>query len=180
MAPAIVVLLGLLADPASGPESLRVWWNEVKARVRGASATPVVWGAAAAVAIGLGVAALVLMRSGNEAAIAPSGVELQMRQMLENLLIARPRTKEFLFGHPALMLAMALGWRGRRTWLPFAALVAAIGQASVLNTFCHFHEPLYLGLLRTVHGLWIGGLIGAAVMLIWLRAFVRPSRVTSA
>ena len=94
-----------------------------------------------------------------------------MRSLLETILIARPRTKEFLIGHPALMLAVVLALRDRRTWLPLAALIGAIGQISLLNTFCHFHIPLYLSLLRSVHGVWIGAIIGVLVILLW-RALV--------
>jgi hypothetical protein len=115
----------------------------------------VAWGAAVLLAVGLAAAAVILMRSGNESAIAPSGAELQMRHALEALLIARPRTKEFLLGHPAMMLAMALALRGRRTWVPVAAAVAAVGQASLLNTFCH---PCPSPAPRSVHGLWIGAI----------------------
>jgi hypothetical protein len=38
-------------------------------------------------------------------------------------------------------------------------LIGLIGQISIVNTFLHFHIPLELCLLRTLHGLWIGSLI---------------------
>jgi MFS family permease len=100
-------------------------------------------------------------------------MELKVRGWLESLLVARPRTKELFIGHPALMLAFALGLRGRRTWLPLAALLAAIGQISIVNTLCHFHIPLYLSLLRILHGFWMGALVGAITLLIWRALFDR-------
>jgi len=48
-------------------------------------------------------------------------------------------------------------------------LVGAIGQVGMLNSFCHLHSPLKLTLLRTFHGLWIGGLLGMLLVWIWLR-----------
>jgi hypothetical protein len=175
--PPLLVLVAVALDLSGDPQSLSEWWEAARSRLRAFFATPVAWGAAVLLAVGLAAAAVVLMRSGNTSAIAPTGAELQMRQTLETLLIARPRTKEFLLGHPAMMLAMALALRGRRTWLAVVAVVAAIGQASLLNTFCHFHMPLYLGLLRSAHGLWIGALIGVVVILLWQAALVRVPQV---
>jgi hypothetical protein len=74
------------------------------------------------------------------------------------------------------MLAVALALRNRRAWLPLVALLAGVGQVSLVNTFCHFHTPLVVSLLRTGHGLWIGALIGVAVILVWRLLFDRPPR----
>jgi hypothetical protein len=175
--PPLLVLVAVALDLSGDPQPMSGWYEAARSRWRAFCAAPVAWGAALLLAVGLAAAAVVLMRSGNTSAIAPTGAELQMRHTLETLLIARPRTKEFLLGHPAMMLAIALVLRGRRTWLAVVAVIAAVGQASLLNTFCHFHMPLYLGLLRSIHGLWIGGLLGAAAILIWQAARVRTPQV---
>ncbi len=117
--------------------------------------------------VGLAAAALYLLRSGNEGAPV-SGAEQAMRQFLENLLLARPRTKEFLVGHPALVLGLVFagreGWQRRLA--PWLFVVGAIGQLSMVNTFSHIHSPLDMSLLRTAYGLLFGlllGLVAAAV-----------------
>ncbi|MGI5838860.1 MAG: DUF5693 family protein [bacterium] len=118
--------------------------------------------AAAAVAA---VGAIYIVRSGNVAAI--SQWEWEFRTLLDNLLIARPRTKEFLFGHPALLLAVALAVRGHRRWLLPLFLLGTVGQLSILNTFVHIKTPLLLSAIRTLNGLWLGALVGVAAILLW-------------
>lgn len=177
--PLAVVLLVVIADLSGKAEPMAAWKERVGKGLAGAFRSPITWGQAVALVVALGAVGIVLMRSGNESAVAPSGLELKMRNLLEALLIARPRTKEFLIGHPALMLACALVLMNRRTWLPLVALVAVVGQVSLLNTFCHFHMPLYLGLLRSAHGVWIGALIGTGLALVWRACWDRSSEAES-
>lgn len=104
--------------------------------------------------------AFLLARSGNADPLV-STVEERARGLLEALLVARPRFKEFLLGHPLLFLfgtdeSMSL-WRGV---LLFFGLV---GQASILNTFAHGHTPLLFSLLRTGNGIVLGLAAGAAL-----------------
>jgi hypothetical protein len=139
-------------------ENLRRVWNQ-----------PLyVWEAVLAVALA-GAAALMLVRSGNQPGVEVSSLELRVRGLLEQVFFARPRTKEFLIGHPALMLAVAMALRRRRRWLLLLLLLGAMGQASVVNTYCHLHTPIFFSLLRSAHGLWVGIAIGAAVVWIWER-----------
>lgn len=112
----------------------------------------------------LALVALLLLRSGNEPPVGASGLERQFRALLDHLLWVRPRTKEILFGHPLLFLSLALLYRGTRRGLWLGLTAGAIGQVSLLNTFCHLHTPLLVSLVRTVHGLWIGLLLG---LLLW-------------
>jgi hypothetical protein len=116
------------------------------------------------------VAAVWIMRTGNQPGVGTLPLEMKVRGILESALGARPRTKEFLLGHPLLLLGFMLyalpaasAWR---RWAPALVLVGAIGQASVVNTFCHLHSPLYLGLWRTFNGLWLGCLIGVILALL--------------
>jgi hypothetical protein len=91
-----------------------------------------------------------------------------MRRFLENMLVFRPRTKEFLIGHPALILAATVALSGYwRLSLPLA-LVGCIGQISMINTFSHIHTPIVATLQRTLYGLTLGGAIGIAVSAIFL------------
>lgn len=114
---------------------------------------------------GLAAVGLLLIRSGNEPPIAASGLERQFRALLDHLLWVRPRTKEIFFGHPLLVLSLILLFRGsgRGVWLGLTA--GAVGQVSLLNTFCHLHTPLTVALVRAFHGLWIGLLMG---LILWL------------
>ncbi|MCL6641976.1 MAG: DUF5693 family protein [Candidatus Bipolaricaulota bacterium] len=107
-------------------------------------------------ALGLGALFFVLERSGNLPAIPVARWEEFLRERLEDWLTARPRFKEFLVGHPALVL-----WRRDPRLLQLGWLaLGALGQASILNTFVHLHTPLALSLWRTLNGLALGLLIG--------------------
>jgi len=115
----------------------------------------------AVVAVVAAVAAVMLLgRSGN-VGLPLFGVEARARDFLEDLLVARPRTKEFLIGHPALMLAAAAATLRLRAWVVPLAIVGAIGQAGLINSFSHIHTPLTIVLLRTLYALIIGTLLGA-------------------
>ena len=127
-----------------------------------------VWEAALA-AILLGAAAVMLMRSGNQPGVEVSGLETRARGILEQIFYARPRTKEFLVGHPALMLAVAMALRGRTRWVLLFLLLGAMGQSNLVNTFCHLHTPIFVSLLRSAHGLWLGVAVGAVAVWIWER-----------
>jgi hypothetical protein len=169
LAPVLVILAVVLFDLPGRVEPGRQWWMRVRLRAGQFFRQPVSMIAAAVILIALAALAFAISRSGNQPAVAPTGGELKLRGLLESLLAVRPRTKEFLLGHPALMLAVALSLRGRRTWLPLIAILAGVGQVSLLNTFCHFHTPLYVSLIRTANGIWLGALVGVVVVLVWRR-----------
>ncbi len=114
----------------------------------------------------LGAVALLLLRSGHESNVEPSSIELLLRNMLELLLPARPRTKAFLLGYPALILFVYLAFRKRFVWsFPAFALLAAIGQSNILNTFSHIRTPIYISYLRVSYELAISVVIGAVFVL---------------
>ncbi len=118
-----------------------------------------------ATVIGAGVLFTVLERSGNLPLIPVGRWEETIRERLENLFIARPRFKEFLIGHPALLLY------GRSSRLVNLSLLAlgALGQASIINTFAHLHTPLWLSLWRTLNGLILGLLLGFSLQIVlWM------------
>lgn len=115
------------------------------------------------VAVLAGIGYIYLARTGNEAA-SVSGIELQMRQLLDTILGVRPRTKEFLIGHPFMMLTLYLGYRQR--YLPLL-LIGSIGQVSLVNTFAHIHTPLVVSLARTGNGLGLGIVVGLVFIAAW-------------
>ncbi len=114
--------------------------------------------------IGGGILSLVatgflLLRTGNVDALVP-GLESRARGILEALLIARPRFKEFLVGHPLLLAYGAI--QGADLWRGLFLFFGLIGQTSILNTFAHAHTPLVLSLFRTGNGLVLGLILGTA------------------
>jgi len=112
-------------------------------------------------AFSLAVLAFAILRSGNTSG-GSFGLEGQVRGILEKLFIARPRFKEFLIGHPLLILFGADG--KLNDWRVFPLFVGLIGQASILNTFAHAHTPLLVSLLRVANGLVLGILAGGALL----------------
>jgi Na+/proline symporter len=117
-----------------------------------------------AIVVGLGVVGFALLRTGNDSGLGVSSFELHFRSILDKLIGVRPRTKEFLIGHPALMIGIAFLMTRKRSWgLPLICL-GVLGQASLLNTFCHIHTPLLLSTIRAWNGLVIGTIVG---FIIW-------------
>lgn len=98
-----------------------------------------------------------IMRTGNTGVSTVSNLEMTFRQLLDTVLGVRPRTKEFLIGHPLMLLLLIGGYRFER--LP-VLLMAMVGQISLVNTYAHLHTPLMISLIRSFHGLWIGLLLG--------------------
>jgi len=154
-------------------ESLADYTARIRARLREFLWKPVyLWGILAAV-VALVAVALLLVRSGNDSGVGVSALELKFRAILEQWLVARPRTKEFALGHPLFLFAMIAGARGQRTLALMLLLGAAIGQVDVLNTYCHAHTPVLLSLLRTANGLWLGIGMGVILLLVFARKALR-------
>ena len=119
---------------------------------------------AVACVCGLGVGVYYIIRTGNSMNV--SETELQFRNLLENLLIARPRTKEMLIGWPCLLLFI---WSLRRhmSFLPLVfGLGMSIGLVSIVNTFLHIRTPFLLSILRTGWGILFGFILGVIAVLI--------------
>lgn len=110
----------------------------------------------------IGIAGIIFIaRTGHETDIKPSELELLFRNMLEMILVARPRTKAFLIAHPALimMVFMAFKGRGKIFYLPLL-LAATLGQGNIVNTFSHIRAPLYLSYARTLYEIVFGAFVG--------------------
>jgi hypothetical protein len=128
--------------------------------------TPVRWGQAIGLLFLLALVAYWLMRTGNEPGLGVPVWELKLRATIEDLLGIRPRFKEFLLGHPILVLAFFFlaGTHLEAKIGQWLMVPAVIGLASMMNTFSHAHTPIVLSLLRTVHGIWLGIFIGVLLV----------------
>ena len=105
-----------------------------------------------------------LARTGHETEVSVSTLEILLRNDLENWLLARPRTKEFLVAFPCVMLAVYSAVRRLPFWTALFGLAGTIGMTSVCNTFMHIRTPLYLGFVRTGYAVLLGLALGAVYM----------------
>ncbi len=116
---------------------------------------------------------LYIARGSNTSEVQPLDIELLMRNFLENNLLARPRTKEFLIAFP--LMTFATFFAGNKYfyqnktdnaiyfkygYVLFFALVASIGLSSITNTFSHIRTPIYISVFRTFYGLALGVVFG--------------------
>lgn len=104
-----------------------------------------------------------LSRTGNEG--QASSFELLFRSFLENVLQVRPRSKEFLFAHPLFLLGAYLAVKNRSA--AYLYIIGAMGQLSIVDTFCHLHTPLHISLIRITYGVVFGTLFGLVLIVLW-------------
>lgn len=157
------VKLTLLLPP------LLVLLHDLKNRVHPESlnallSRPPLWGELMLGGVLLVLLGLMLFRSDNVQFIP--GIEAKVRAALERWLIARPRSKEVFLGYPSLLL-LAFAVRNG-LWVRYREVLrigVTLGFSSVVNSFCHFHTPIALTLLREFNGLWLGLLLGVVVVL---------------
>ncbi|MDR9392314.1 MAG: DUF5693 family protein [Trueperaceae bacterium] len=154
------------------PPALYVAWALL--RTQGAFAwlrdgwrLPVRLGPVVLAGVALAGFALVVLRRGNTPLIGASELELQVRALLSEAF-ARPRFKELL-GHP--LAVVGLSEAGGPAWLR-AGLMAGgvVAQASILNSFAHYHTPLLVSLERTGVALALGFGLGTLAV-----AALRPT-----
>ena len=169
--PLLIIALVAIAGGVVRGETWERLFNRAKARLGDAMAEPARFGTLALGIIAIAALILVVARTGNDAGVGVSGTELSFRAFMDRILPVRPRTKEFLVGHPAFVLAIAWWWRGRRRLAIPAFVVGSLGQVSLLNTFCHIHTPLIISIWRDGLGLLLGALIGSAIFLAVEAAF---------
>ncbi|MEW6558140.1 MAG: DUF5693 family protein [Elusimicrobiota bacterium] len=131
---------------------------------------PVLFGEIIFLGVLLFVVGFYILRTGNYG--TTTYLEDNFRMILEKIFFVRPRLKEFLIGHPFMILAIYLRYKKNNPpppppflWKPFF-IVGIIGQISIINTFCHIHSPFLVSLLRTFNGICLGILLG--IILIYL------------
>ena len=125
----------------------------------------------------LGVLGIILLyfvaRSGHSAGVPVAAIEVKMRLSLEQLMYARPRQKEFMIGHPAFFLAAYAAYYNAPRLMQYALTCGAvIGQASLVQTFCHMRTPVFMSTVRAIDGYVMGAVIG--IMLVTLVAIAMP------
>lgn len=109
-----------------------------------------------------------LARSGNESNLEPMRIEIMLRNFLEDVLIARPRTKEFTLAFPSMIIGAYFAKKilsKKEIILKYLytlvfAVLAIIGQTSITNTFSHIRTPLYLSLARVGYSILFSIVIG--------------------
>lgn len=100
-------------------------------------------------------------RSGHTAGVPVPAIELKFRAWLERLMYARPRSKEFMIGHPAFFLmVMALYRQWPRSLHYILVVIATIGQGSLVETFAHIRTPIYMSFIRGLDGMAAGIAVG--------------------
>jgi hypothetical protein len=143
--PALFAAIVLLRErrPAAW---VRLAWNH-----------PVRLGEVAVALAAVAALGLVVLRRGNFPIVGASEIELAVRSALADLFV-RPRFKELL-GHPLALVALL---QARWPWWARGGLLIAgvVAQASVLNSFSHYHTPLVVSFQRTAIALVLGGLAG--------------------
>lgn len=175
--PIALIFLVLLGDfwPSTSP---RLGWKRARRRLRTLSRRAFPLRDVLIAAFTFLVVGLWLARSGNDSGVAVSDFEWKFRALLETLFVARPRTKEFLLCHPALVLGALFAFKRQRHLAWPLLLLGAIGQINVVNSFAQANNPLYIPLWRTILSLILGGAFGA--LLSWLIAprlgFLRDRR----
>lgn len=114
------------------------------------------------------VAWIFVGRSGHTAGVPVPAAELALRRFLEDTLYARPREKEFLIGHPALMMATYAFFKRWPMFIHFALTVAGvIGVGSLVETFAHIRTPVFMSIMRGIDGVLMGiifGILGIIVL----------------
>jgi len=110
------------------------------------------------------VLGLLYLRSGNDAGGAASDSERTLRVFLDRAMGVRPRFKEFMMAHPALVCIPLFA--SKTGFLPTLVLVllAGIGQAGIVDTFAHVHTPLEVTVIRVFLGVGLGAVAGGAAM----------------
>lgn len=100
------------------------------------------------------------LRTGNDAGGAASESERTLRVVLDKVLGVRPRFKEFLLAHPAMVVTPLFA--AKLGFLPTLLLVllAGVGQAGIVDTFAHIHTPLDVTLIRVFLGVGLGAIVG--------------------
>ncbi len=164
-----------LGGPAKVDESYESMLLRIKNRIKEIMAQPMLVGWSVLAVIALAVVALVIMRSGNESGVGVSSSEKYARMLLDQWMIARPRTKEFMLGHPLMIMAIAAAMQNKKTLSSMLMIGGAIGLSDILNTYCHAHTPILMSLLRTFNGLVLGIVIG--VIIAWVLGMWKINKI---
>ena len=152
--------------------------------------SPINWSSVILGFVILAMLGFMIARTGNDNGVGASDGEVAFRGVLDKIMFVRPRTKEFLIGHPLLFVGIGLLTfiRSRKTiiegegaisdeeptsaltgWAALAMMVGSMGQTDIVNTLCHLHIPVILSVARIGLGVVIGSIIGLAAWIVALR-----------
>ncbi len=135
--------------------------QDIRTTVANIYNAPIKLGDIAVMGLGLALLMLVFERRGNATGGSTSSFEASLRRDIQDSVV-RPRFKE-VGAHPLAILGLSGKLPGY-----FSALMllgGVMGQASILNTFSHFHTPFLISATRCFIGLGIGLLVG--LVLVW-------------
>src|SRR3989442_10672791 len=152
------ILVGVVLATADRPPR---HWREGVAQLWAWSSRPLLFRYAAA-ALVVGLAAVILVARSGNFGLPVLPVEERLRTLTGDLLVARPRTKEYLIGHPALVLAAAAAAAGWRLAVAPLAAVRAIGPAGIINSFSPIPPPVLYTAWRTPNPLVLGRFLCSA------------------
>ncbi len=159
----------LVVPPALFLFQYALRYRRPAAWVKNYASQPLTVGMVALLLIVGAAAGLILLRRGNFPIIGASEAELALRSWLNELFV-RPRFKE-LVGHSLAVVALTVP--RLPAWLRAGLLTAGVvAQATILNSFSHYHTPLTISLQRTVIALVLGFLGGLLLSLLarWAHA----------
>jgi hypothetical protein len=168
-----VILVAVMMATADRPPR---HWREGLAQLWTWSSRPLLF-RYALVALIAGLAAVILLARSGNFGLPVLPVEERLRALVGDLLVARPRTKEYLIGHPALQLAAAAATAGWRWGVAPLAAIGAIGQAGIINSFSHIHTPLVYSAWRTLNALVLGSVVGTLALGLLRLATIIASRL---
>lgn len=140
--------------------------REIFVKLKKLLENPVLLGQVVGGALLLAALAVYLLRTGNDSGVLVTSWEMKMRSLLDQVLGVRPRTKEFLLGHPAMLLLLYYGYDRKDLKKNALLLLGTIGQVSLVNTYAHIHTPLVVSVIRSFHGLWLGVLLGVCAIVV--------------
>ena len=152
-------------------------------------ANPINWSSVVLGLFILGILGLMIARTGNDNGVGASDGEVAFRGLLDKILFVRPRTKEFMIGHPLLIVGLGLMSYMRRrpvkvkaeddateptshplaAWAALAMMVGSMGQTDIVNTLCHLHIPVVLSVARIALGAVLGSIIGLVAWIVVLK-----------
>ncbi len=128
---------------------------------------PVRYGHLLALFLLLLFAAVYLGRTGHTAGIPVPDFEVWLRHILADLMVVRPRFKEFLIAYPLGILGLYNLSRGRKGVITYTLLlIGSIAPVSVVNTFSHVTIPAGISLIRTVNGFFLGSFLGIVLIIV--------------
>lgn len=100
--------------------------------------------------VGLVMLGLLLIRSGNTS-IKISSAELLFRNIMEQVFIARPRTKAIFIGYPSIILLIYSAFHYKNNLIMgVLGFLSSIGFTNLMNTFSHIRTPLFINANRVI------------------------------